>query len=310
MNRVSTSGNYSALLNNLMSAQGRQIEAGNQVSSERKASDLKGYARNAETLTAVRSMKTRVDGFLDQTQVLVSRLSMQDTAMSQISDSAQAARDSIANALATGSGATVMQELQLAFTNTVQGMNTKFQGEYLFSGGQVNTAATTAGVLSDLTAAPTTASLFQNDQFKTANRLDESTTLQTGFLASDVGGPLYDAFKSVQAFSETPAGNFSGSLTDAQKSFLEGVLGTFDTVHTNLINTNARNGLLQSQVDNARQDLSTRKDGLETSFGDLTNVDMAAALTRLQQAQTSVQAAAQVFAGLKEASLLNYLPVG
>ncbi|MDQ0463337.1 flagellar hook-associated protein 3 FlgL [Caulobacter ginsengisoli] len=307
MNRVSTSGNYSALLNNLMAAQQRQVEAGNQVSSERKASDLKGYARDAETLTAVRSMRNRVDGFLDQTQILVSRLSMQDNAMGQVSDAAQSARDAIANALATGSGSTLMQELQLAFTNTVQGLNTKFQGEYLFAGGQVNTAATSAGSLSDLTAAPTTASLFQNDQFKTSNRLDESTTLQTGFLASDVGGPLFDAFKTVQAYSETPAGNFGGSLTDAQKSFLEGVLAGFDTVHNNLINTNARNGLLQSQVDNARQDLSTRKDALEESFGDLTNVDMAAALTRLQQAQTSVQAAAQVFQGLKDASLLNYL---
>jgi flagellar hook-associated protein 3 FlgL len=232
---------------------------------------------------------------------------MQDTAMSQVTDASQSARDAIANALATGSGATVMQELQLAFSNTVQGVNTKFDGEYIFSGGQVNKQATTAGQLSDLTAAPSTASLFQNDQFKISNRLDESTSLQTGVLASDLAGPLFDAFKSVQAFSETPAGAFSGTLTDTQRSFLEGMLTTLDAVHKGLINTNAQNGLAQSQVDNARSDLATRKDTLETTFGDLTNVDMAAALTRLQQAQTSVQAAAQVFNGLKDASLLNYL---
>ncbi len=307
MNRVSTAGNYSSVLSNLMAAQQRQIDAGNQVSSERKGSSLKDYARDSETLTAVRSMKTRVEGFLDQTQILSSRLSMQDTAMGQVSDAAQSARDAIANALATGSGDTVMQELQLAFSNTTQGLNTKFQGEYLFSGGQVNKQATTAGQLKDLTTAPTTASLFQNDQFKISNRLDESTNLQTGFLASDVGGSLFNAFKGVQAFSETPAGAFSGSLTDAQRTFLEGALSSFDTAHKGLITTNAQNGLAQSQVDNARSDLSTRKDSLEATFGDLTGVDMAAALTRLQQAQTSVQAAAQVFQGLKEASLLNYL---
>jgi flagellar hook-associated protein 3 FlgL len=34
---------------------------------------------------------------------------------------------------------------------------------------------------------------------------------------------------------------------------------------------------------------------------------MAAALTRLQQAQTSVQASAQVFNSLQQSSLLNYL---
>lgn len=307
MNRVSTAGNYSTVLANLMAAQQRQVEAGTQVSSERKGASLKDYARDSETLTAVRGMKTRVDGFMEQTQILASKLDMQNTAMGQVTDAAQAARDAIANALATGSGDTIMQEMQLAFSNTTQGLNTKFNGEYLFSGGQVNKQATTAGQLSDLTAAPSTASLFQNDQFKISNRVDESTTLQTGVLASDLGGPLFDAFKSVQAFSETPAGAFSGSLTDAQRSFLEGMLTSFDSVHKGLITANAQNGLVQSQVDNARADLSSRKDTLENTFGNLTNVDMAAALTRLQQAQTSVQAAAQVFNGLKDASLLNYL---
>ena len=46
---------------------------------------------------------------------------------------------------------------------------------------------------------------------------------------------------------------------------------------------------------------------LATMMGRLTDVDMAEAVSRLQQAQISVQAAAQVFVSLNGASLLNVL---
>ena len=92
MNRVSTAGNYATVLANLTASQARQIEAGGQVSSQKKATDLKGYARNAETLTAMRSLQTRVDGFLGQTQLLKDKLTVQDTALNQVTDAVQKAR--------------------------------------------------------------------------------------------------------------------------------------------------------------------------------------------------------------------------
>ncbi len=307
MDRVSTSGNYALVLSNLMLAQKRQIEAGQQVSSEKKGDDLKSYSRNAETLTAMRALQTRVGGFVSQTDLLSAKLTMQDTALNQVADSAQAARDAIANALATGRGDTLMQELQNAFSNTVQGLNSKFQGEYLFSGGQVNTKATTATSLGDLTAAPSIASLFQNDQLKVSNRLDESTSIQTGFLADQIGTPLYQAFQGVEAFDQGANGPFNGTLTTAQRQYLTGVLANFDTVHDNLIKVAGQNGLLQKETETAQKDLSSRQTLLTNMVGDITDVNMAEAVSRLQQAQVSVQAAAQVFGALKGASLLEIL---
>lgn len=307
MQRVSTTGNYSIVLANLMAAQQRQIEAGQQVSSQKNGSDLKSYAKDAETLTAMRALQSKVDGFVDQTTTLSSKLTMQDTALNQITDAVQTARDAIANALATGRGDTVMQELQNAFSDVTQGLNTKFQGEYVFSGGQVNTRATTAAMLSDLTAAPSVASLFQNDQFKASNRLDESTSVQTGFLADQVATPAFNAFKSVEAFDQGGSGPFSGQLTPAQQTFLQGVLASFDSAHTGLVNVTAQNGLLQKETESAQKDLTSRQTTLTNLVGGITDVNMADAISRLQQAQVSVQAAAQVFAALKGSSLLSIL---
>src|SRR5689334_6452837 len=108
MNRVSTAANYSAVLANLTAAQGRQIAAGEQVSSQKKATDLKGYARNAETLTAMRSMQVRINGFIDTTSALGDKLQVQDVALNQIAGGVESAREAIANALATGRGDTIM----------------------------------------------------------------------------------------------------------------------------------------------------------------------------------------------------------
>ena len=51
--RVSTAGNYSAILANLIAAENRQVDAENRVSSQKNGANLKDYANKAETLTAM-----------------------------------------------------------------------------------------------------------------------------------------------------------------------------------------------------------------------------------------------------------------
>src|SRR5207248_9014088 len=55
--RVSTAGNYAAILANLMAAENRQVDAENRVSSQKNGSNLKDYAKKAETLTAMKSVE-------------------------------------------------------------------------------------------------------------------------------------------------------------------------------------------------------------------------------------------------------------
>lgn len=64
---------------------------------------------------------------------------------------------------------------------------------------------------------------------------------------------------------------------------------------------------LQSRVDQTRAAHEDRQVMLETLVGGLSEVDLAEAATRLAQAQTAVQASAQVFASLRETSLLDLL---
>jgi flagellar hook-associated protein 3 FlgL len=306
MNRVATGNSYSTVLNDLMRAQVRQQEANAQVSSGKTASDLKGFSRQAETLLATRSIQTKIDGFLTQGQTLTSKLESQDLALNQTADAAAGARQAIAEALATGRGEALMGELSSWFSSASDSLNARFGGRYLFAGGQVDTPPVSATAMSDLTSQPSVAAFFSNDNLAPASQLDESTTIQSGFLADQLGTGLFDAFRQVQAFVDAN-GDFSGQLSTAQSTFLQGMLGQFETARSSLTDATARNGLIQNRVDKTMETQDARKSMLEGMVSGITDVDMAEAISRLQQAQTTVQASAQVFNTLSQSSLLNLL---
>lgn len=306
MTRVSTIQNYNIMTSNLMKAQIRQNDVGAQVSSQKVANDLKGYAKNAEILTAMRGTQNRINGLLDQSKQVGNRLEMQDTGLGRVADGTQKAREAIANALAAGNATTLMQQMQASFGDVIQGLNTKSNGLYVFSGAKTDTATTSATTMADLTAAPATADLFHNDQYITTNRIDEQTNAKTGVLGDAIGTNVFDAFKQVQAYVDAN-GDFTGKLDDAQVQFLTGLLSTFDTAQKGVVDLQGKNGVTQKRFEAATADLSNQADTLTGMVGGITDVDMADAVTRLEAAKLAVQASAQVFTSLQASSLLNVL---
>lgn len=306
MTRVSTVQNYNVMTSNLMRAQIRQSEVGAQVSSQKVATDLKGYAKNAEMLTAMRGTQTKIAGLIDQNKLVNNRLEMQDSGIGRVADSTKSAREAIANALAAGKASTLMQQLQSAFGDVVQGMNTKSNGLYVFSGAQTDVATTSATSMTDLTTAPSTASLFHNDQYVTTNRVDEQTSAKTGVLGDALGTAVFDAFKQVQAYVDAN-GPFTGNLTDTQVNFLNGLLPTFDAAYKGVVDIQGKNGVTQKRFEAAQTDLQNQADTLTGMVGGIVDADMAEAVTRLESAKLAVQASAQVFSSLQQSSLLNIL---
>jgi flagellar hook-associated protein 3 FlgL len=305
--RVTTPGNYSAVLANLLAAQQRQMEAGNKVATQKNGKDLKDYAKSSELLTAMRTVQTRLEVFKDQNQLLTDKLSTQDTGLVRVADAAQAVRQIFSEAIAAGRVDTLVEDVEAQLRNASEGMNARYGGKYLFAGGQVDTRPVTATTLAQLTAGPPIASFFQNDQFKVTAKLDEATTVTTGILADDIGTDLLTAFQAFQAFNQGAGGPFSGAMTDAQRVFLEGQLNAWDDIRSDITIIAAHNGTNQKRLETVAEDLQSRENTLAGMLGDITDADMAQAAAELQTAQLSVQSAAYVFQALKESSLLNIL---
>lgn len=309
VDRVSTAGTYSAILANLMAAENRQVDAENRVSSTKNGNSLKDYANQAETLTAMKSVDARITNYQAQSSQIAAKLTTQDTALTSIADSATAVRQGIANALASGDANTLMQVVQSEFQTSVSQLNAQFDGKYLFAGGQILTKPVTATQLSDLTSGPPISSFFQNDNLKVQAKLDDSTTVTTGQLASDIGTPMMAAFQALQAFDQGPSGPLTGTLTAAQTAFLTTQMGNWKNIATDVTTQAAANGLAQKQVDDTAANLVTQQNTLTGMIGGITDADMAKAATDLSNAQLAVQASARVLQALQGSSLLNLLPV-
>jgi flagellar hook-associated protein 3 FlgL len=309
MYRVTTVGNYNLVLSNIMQAQRAQIEAGDRVSTQRNGSNLKEFARDAEILTAMRSVDARLEGYLDQNKMVADKMTTQDFSLIQLGDAASAAKQAIEEAIATGRTDTLMQELEARFRTGVSAMNSQYNGKFLFAGGKIDTRPVTATSLSELTdpSNPTVAGFFQNDSFITEHKVDDATTVKAGLLASNLGTDMLEAFKGMQAFHEGADGPFTGTLTDAQRAFLEGQLAVWDKVAKDVIDVTAQNGMMQARVESVKTDLISRQNSLKGMIGDIVDTDMPRATVELEKATLALEASSQVFITLRDSSLLHVL---
>lgn len=307
VDRISTAGSYSAILANLMAAENRQTDAENRASSQKNGDDLRAYANQAETLTAMQAVDARITNYQTQNSQIAAKLTTQDQGLNAIADSANGVRQAIANALASGNGDSLKQIVQGQFQSAVSGLNTQYDGKYVFAGGQINTPPFSAKQLSTLTSGPPIASFFQNDNLQVQAKLDDTTTVATGQLASNLATPMMNEFQALQAFDQGASGPLSGQLTAAQTAFLTTQMQNWAGIATNLTTQTAQNGLVQKQVDDVASGLTTQQNSLTIMMGKITDADMAKAATDLSTAQISVQASAKVLQTLQSSSLLSLL---
>ena len=306
-NRVGSMNSMQNASFELLRAQARQVKAQTEVATGKRATDLQGFGKTADVLTAARTVHQRVNTFLDNAKSLSARLETQNLAMEQLSHSADGARQAVGSAVAAGRAPTLMKELDSWLASAAQAMNMKHDGRYLFSGSKAEEIPVVVDNLSDLAAGPVTAA-FDNDQAPQKSRLDESTVATSGFLADDMGSELFTVLRDIQLYHANPAtGPLDGALTPAQEDFLKTQMGRLRDAHEGAIEVTAENGLLQNRVATAMDAQETRATTLEGFLGELTDVDMAEAFTRLEQAQSALQASAYALSTLQKMSLLDLL---
>jgi flagellar hook-associated protein 3 FlgL len=304
MSPISTAALFGSLQSNIGTTQNQVADYANQVASQKVATDLAGYGSSAGTLTAVNSYNSRLSSYVANAQALQGKLGVQDQALSTVGTATQDATNAISEAIANNSGDDMMATLQSAMSSAVGALNTQYGGQYLFSGGQAGTQPVTATKLSDLTSG---APVFQNGQLKQTSRLDDSTVVQTGVLASDAGSPLMGALQQVAAYDAGPNGPFGSPLSSDQQNFLTSVLNQFNAAVSAANTTTADNGVVAKQVENATTTLTDQQTAVAGVVTNMTTPDEAKVASQLTLAQTTLQASAQIFASLQTDSLLQAL---
>lgn len=318
MDRVSTTNSYNVVLSGILRAQQTQNEANNQLSTGKKATDLRGFSSDSQTLVAARTVKVQTESYIKLNENLSRKLDTQDIYLNATADAADTARQTIANAVANNTGTSLMDTLKLQFSAAVDALNGQHEGQYLFAGSQTSTKPVSATAMSDLASPATVASIFQNDSEVQTSRLNDATSVTTGMTASDIGTDLMTVFKNIQDYYVTntvtvpgpPATTtypFGSPLSSAETTFLNTQMKALASAHSGLTDRAALNGSVSNSVASTITSQKARVDSIDNMTSDLSGINEAETVARLRLAQQAVQAGAQVFLALKSSSLLNYI---
>ncbi len=307
MTRIATNVSNQVSLSELLRNQSDLLEAQKQVSSGKKASDLKGLAPQLGALNAAHSLSARTESFLQAGKQVSGRLATQDLALNEIAGAADELRQNVIDAIGLDSGTTIMQQLETVFDRALNGLNQTYSGHPLFGGSKVDAPPVNIPTLNDLGTAAAVADVFDNTKVKVTARLDEGRPVEIGFLADDIGTDILTAIKSIKDFNDSASGPFGAQLTAAQKTFLQTTLSSITSAAEGLNAVVGKNGLLQNRVENAQTRAEDQQLLLRQVIGEIEDVDLAEAATRLSQAQTAVEASARTFSLLSNLSLLNFL---
>lgn len=306
MNRISSAMIPSASLGDLQRAQRELVEAARQSSAQTRASDLKGYGREAQTLVSAERLAARLSGFQETTRELTTRLQIQDVALGRTAEAVNKLKDELFQNIGLESGEGIRAQLEEAFAVIKDTMNTNLGGRYLFGGVMNDRAPITATSLSNLAANPLTDSIEQGAQSQVM-RIEESRVVSAGLVADDVISNAMAAIKRLAEMDEGVDGPFGGDLTATQRQAIQDELTNLSQAFDGVLSRQAENGRLMKEVDSAGKRLTSRMNALDEAIGGIVNVDLAEVAVRLNQAQFAYESSASVFNVLRNMSLLNML---
>lgn len=306
MNRISSAMIPMASLGDLSRAQRELVEAARQSSAQTKATDLKGYGREAQTLVSAERLVSRTESFLTTSRELTTRMQIQDVALGRAAEVVAKLKQDLFQNVGLESGEGVRSQLEEAFAVLKDTMNTNLGGRYLFGGVLNDRPPITANTLNDLAANPIANAMEQgaNSQIM---RIEEGRTVRAGLVADDIITLALSSVKRLAEVDVGPDGPFSGDLTTVQKQAIQDELSALSSAFDSILASQAENGRLLKEVDSASARQKSQLEALDGAIGQIVNVDLAEVAVRLNQAQFAYEASAGVFNVLRNMSLLNAL---
>ena len=306
MARISSAMIPASSLADISRAQQQLVEAARQSSAQTRASDLKGYGREAQTLVSAERLVARTQAFQANARELTTRMQIQDVAIGRAAEVVSQLKDALFQNVSLDKGTGVRVSLEEAFAVIKDAMNTNIGGRYLFGGVMNQDAPITATSLTDLANNPLEDSLATGEAAQLM-RVEDGRTIQAGLVADTVVTDALASLKRLAELDQGPDGPFDGQLTATQRTALQGELQTLSRAFDNILTSQAENGRLLKDVDNASNRLTAQYNALDEAIGGIVNVDLAEVAVRLNQAQFAYQSSASVFNTLRGMSLLNIL---
>lgn len=309
MERVATLMHSTAMLNELSRSQRSLFDAQEQVSTGKRINEFSDSPSELGALMAAKAADAKTADFEASAKAMLGRLDLQDTHMEEMAGVIDDLKTSVLDAVANGGAAALMSEVQGAVSRMVSILNTQVDGKYIYGGTRQDVPPVTVDSLNALMGLTATGDAFQNNTVQQTGKVDANQSVVFGQLASALGQPLFDLARQIGAYNSSANGPFTDTLTETQSSFLSSLIPDFTKAYSDANAALAQNGVSYKATKDAIVRHGDTRTTLAGMIGDIEEVDMATAITNLNNAQIAMQASAKTFSMVQNMSLLDYLPL-
>lgn len=306
MTRISSLAQQQALVSQMLRAQTQVAESQRQVLTGEKADRYEGITRDASALISAQAIDSRTQKFIELANQVSGQVILQDTSLNTMYETAKGLRDSILQALGNNTGRSITVDLESAFVSGKAVLNTRYAGKFLFAGTRTDLQPFSAVDVADLaTVASPISSFFKNSEQKLQVRVEQNLVIEHSLLASDIGSNMMASVKRLAEYNAaTPFGNV---LTPADRVALQAEVTNLDNALSAIIQLQASNGFVGTRLES----VTIRNQQLEVVnkqlIADLSEVDMAEAISRLNQDKLAVEASYNLVRQISQLTLLNFL---
>jgi len=309
MERVATFMQSQTMLSSLLRTQRNMLDAQTEVSTGKKINEFSDEPGALGGLMAARNAAGQAADFEASAKAVMARLDLQDTHLGELADTAAQLRADVFEAIGNADGSTLGVKLKDALSRAISMLNAQSDGKYIYGGTRQDVPPVTIGSIDDLMALGSAGEAFQNNGVVQTAKVDTNQTIAFGQLADVLGAPLFDVIRQIAAFDAGASGPLDGPLDATQTDFLTSLLTPLDTVSKGLSGKQAENGLAAKTAEEVADWHADAQITYKTLISDIEDVDMAEAITRLNNAQVAMEASAKTFTAVQKVTLLDYLPV-
>lgn len=308
MTRISSYNQFYGNAAGISTGQANMAKAQAQASTQKVATDLKGYAQQSGRLLSAKTYSERLERRAETLAALQGRAEVEANAMSNALDAIKQVRDAIGSAVANNNGVGFRTAFEQALATLTTSANAQYGGQAVFGGtwGYGDPlASTTLDAMA--TAGAGAAGTYWTDTGE--NRtvlLEDDRSIQLSPGAEEIFRPLVDFMRSVREWENANTA-ITGPLSAAQADYARSLMPNIATLQSTMIDHEAVAGINAKQIETTMLSNSDQRDTFDKTIGDQENVDLAEVATKLAAAQNQYQASAAIFGQMRDMNLLQYL---
>lgn len=302
MTRVASLAQFDRTLSHINDTQQLWNKLQLQIASGRKSEDYAGLGRGAERLVSLQTTHSRITQYTDNNKLVDTRLQTMESSIGQVYDILGRYKTLLINALNTDNGASLAlpTQAQQMLDQVTALLNVKDGNRYLFSGSKTDTVPVDLAGLPVAYVVPTN----PGDSIGYYQGNDVSLTVQAGdnlqvTYGVNAGDDAIEAAIRALHLGVTQGPTDRTALNHALE-VLNGALDTMPDVRTRI-------GAARTALEGATKAHEDYQQYVEQYVADIEYVDITDAVSRMNNAQLSLNASYLTVSKLSQLSLLNFL---